>query len=332
MKTINKKNLLKLAMMSVAMFMFTAAMGQGGDITEYGLVGDNGDSYVTHEATISLYALPDPVYNPNWSNFGDALDANSQWTWSSAVGWAWNTELTLSQTDNYVEITGNEIGGPYQVSVVEGFNGAGGLCEGATPRLFNVHVLGKPTAEIAGGNANSWDVASAGLSFFTCTDGLAEELTITIAEVGVPAALASYAYAIERVVEEIDVNGALVANGNNSTGTLVDNTIDGKLLSGNEIGGATHTVNTGEMSPIYDETNTNRVRTRYTFTLKKPSDALGADGIVSAISHKSDYLSIASGGNVNTYPFGTDVQVVYIVNLPPVTGPIYHIPNNFNAL
>ena len=326
-----KKIFLKLAMTIMAAFMFTAVMGQG-TIAEYGLVGEDGDSYVTHEAAISLYALPDPVYNPGWSDFGDALNANSQWTWSAVGGWNWATELSLSQTDNYVEITGNTIGGPYQVSVAEGFNGAGGLCEDATPRFFNVHVLGKPTAEIAGGNANSWEEPDPGLSFFTCDDGLAEDLTITITEAGVPAALASYAYSIERTVEEIDELGdPVTTNGNNITdATFVDNTIDGKLLSGEEIGGATHTITTGAMSLILDDTNTDPVRTRYTFTLRKPTDAAiaAADGIVSAISHKSDYLSIAGGGNVTTYTFGTDVQVVYVVNLPPVTGPIYHIPNN----
>jgi hypothetical protein len=48
------------------------------------------------------------------------------------------------------------------------------------------------------------------------------------------------------------------------------------------------------------------------------------DGVVSAVSHKSDYLA----GSVTGYTF-TDNQVVFIINPAPDTGPIYYVPNNY---
>ncbi len=46
------------------------------------------------------------------------------------------------------------------------------------------------------------------------------------------------------------------------------------------------------------------MRTRYTYTLVKASDAPGAalDGVISAISQKSDFIV----ATVNTYPFFAD--------------------------
>lgn len=316
-----KKNVLKLAMTVMAVFMFTAAMGQG-TIGDYDLVGDGGDSYVTHEAAISLYALPDPVYNPSWSDFGDAINANSLWTWSVVGGWTWGTELTLAQTDNYVEITGNTIGGPYQVSVAEGFNGAGGLCEDGTPRLFNVHVLGKPTAGIVGAAVNNtWAEITAGYEYSICNDALAEDLVITITETGVPAALASYAYSVEMRVVNIDISD--VEDGASETlTTLVDQTVATKYATATA-GGGSETVSTGAMPVVGGE------RTKYEFTIKSATDYLGAggEGIISGISHKSDYLAV---GDITTYPFTGTTTITYIVNPAPSTGPIYHIPNDFS--
>jgi len=69
-------------------------------------------------------------------------------------------------------------------------------------------------------------------------------------------------------------------------------------------------------------------RTRYTYTLVKATDAPGpaADGVISAISQKSDYV----GGTVLTHAFGAKSTYVAIINPTPVTGPIYHISNTFN--
>jgi hypothetical protein len=57
----------------------------------------------------------------------------------------------------------------------------------------------------------------------------------------------------------------------------------------------------------------------------KASDATAvAEGIISAISQKSDFIA----GTQLAYTY-TDNTVVFIVNPAPATGPIYHIPNNY---
>ncbi len=76
----------------------------------------------------------------------------------------------------------------------------------------------------------------------------------------------------------------------------------------------------------------NGQRTRYTYTLVKASDAAAAaaNGVISAISEKSDYLSIAAGGDATTYAFGAKPSYAVIINPAPSTGPIYYVPNTFN--
>ncbi|MFO7843760.1 MAG: hypothetical protein R6V16_08115, partial [Bacteroidales bacterium] len=86
------------------------------------------------------------------------------------------------------------------------------------------------------------------------------------------------------------------------------------------------TVSTGAMPVVGGE------RTKYEYTIKTATDytGTGAEGIISAISHKSDYLAVAGSGEITTYPFTGTLTVTYIVNPAPSTGPVYHIPNDFN--
>jgi hypothetical protein len=147
-------------------------------------------------------------------------------------------------------------------------------------------------------------------------------VNMTLTE-AVPVAWAGYAFAINELVENIDpsdvVIGAALVNNN----SFKDFPTTAKLKS---------PTLTGAGSPYgYSFTSSalnvqNNLRTRYTYTLIKASDAPGAaaNGVISAISQKSNYIA----GVISTYPF-TDNQIVIIVNPAPVTGPIYHIPNNF---
>jgi len=79
--------------------------------------------------------------------------------------------------------------------------------------------------------------------------------------------------------------------------------------------------------PVHND-GTNDYRTVYEYTLQSSSDVTGT-GIVSAISHKSDYLTINGGGSVTASPFTNPTTITYIVNPRPVTGPIYHISNDW---
>ncbi len=64
--------------------------------------------------------------------------------------------------------------------------------------------------------------------------------------------------------------------------------------------------------------------------LVKATDAPAAaasNGVISAISQKSDFLRVPLV--LNTILLPTQTVSVVIVNPAPATGPIYYIPNNF---
>lgn len=138
----------------------------------------------------------------------------------------------------------------------------------------------------------------------------------------VPDALAAYAFSVEEVVEELDGSGTVV-NLVSTNATFKDFTLASKAKHPADLGGNTPNFTYTFSSSLLTISNNNR--TRYTYTFKKASDAGAvADGIISAISQKSDYVQ-----GLTSYAF-TDNQVVFIVNPTPVTGPVYHIPNAFN--
>jgi len=273
----------------------------------------------TGGTTMGYYALPDPLYHPTYVTSGN-LTAGFVWNWSISPTMA----ITKPGAANYAEITYTATGN-YVVNVAEQASPAFGGCTDGTPTVMNVTVIDPPTAAISGGQANnSWGVTTAGHEYYICGDANAEDLTITITETGVPSALASYAYSVQKRVVNIDASGTEDATSEVITANFVDHPIATKYQTSTADGG-TETVSTGNMPVVSNK------RTKYEFTLKKPTDAAvaAAEGIVSAISHKSDYLSIAAGGDVSTYPFTGTVTVVYIVNPAPVTGPIYHIANTY---
>jgi hypothetical protein len=294
----------------------TAAIAQN-DPADYGLISTDGDvSYVTLDATIPFYVTPDANYHPTWAAFSTNLTAGFTWNYYTDLSWTIGTELALAITDNYVEITANTIGS-YPINVKEEAPVAFGGCEDATGVDFTVNVIAKPTADITGAAANNaWNTA--GYEYYMCGDAIAEDITMTITETGVPAALASYAYSVQKRVVNITDLG--VETGAATTTTPVDNTIAGKLAGVAD--GGSEVLSTGAM-PIVGG-----LRTKYEFTMQKATDAAAAvaEGIVSAVSHKSDYLTVAGAGNITGYPFTGTVTVVYIVNPAPTTGPIYHIP------
>lgn len=329
MKTMTKKSVLKLAMTLVAAFVFTSAFPQGnqGDYQDISL--DEiaaGVSYVTQDATIPLYVLPDPVYHPTWAFPSTNITAGFTWVFTPD-GWTLGNQLTLLQPGdlNYVQITGNVVGGPYETNVRELAPLAYGGCSDAG-RIFNIVVTGKPTAEFEGTDtpANDWDELVAGYSYRACGSKAAEDINITINEANAPAALQLYAYSVHRRVVILDVNGNeedIV-----STDDIIDHTIADK--------GLTSTVSTGALDVLNYDWGTGTAvpsRTLYEFTLAPATDAPDAiDGIISAISHKSDYLALSADADAFTdYAFTGTTVISYVVNPTPVTGPIFHIPNNF---
>ncbi|MFP4025822.1 MAG: hypothetical protein ACLFVR_14960 [Thiohalospira sp.] len=320
-----KTNFFKIVMTLVLAFVVTGAFAQN-DPADYDLISNDADiSYVTLDATIPFYVTPDPVYHPSWTPFSNDLTADFVWNFYDDGSWEDGTELDLTVTDNYVEITANTLGS-YPINVKEQAPAAFGGCEDGTGQDFTVTVIDKPTAEIEGASANNaWTEVTAGYEYYICGDAAAEDLTITITETGVPEALASYAYSVEQRVVNIDASNNDIGGTETIVSDFVNHTIAGKYATGTADGGS-ETVSTGEMPVVNDE------RTKYEFTLQVATDYAGGggEGIISAISHKSDYLTVVGGGDITTYPFTGTVTVTYIVNPAPSTGPIYHIPNDFN--
>ncbi|HPM91131.1 MAG TPA: hypothetical protein PK946_10245 [Tenuifilaceae bacterium] len=300
-----KSTLLKMALTLTAMFMFTGAFAQ--ILTNYS-EDETVEMYQTVDRTFQLYVLPDPIYSPSYVPATNAnLGANSQWRFVFSGLTA--TAPVVSGTyvaQNWVEFTNPAVGN-YTVAANERNTLIG--CEDATARTTTIHVVAAPVATCPTADATAF-----------CGDQAAQAIALNITE-NVPDALASYAFSVEEEVQEIDGAGtpigAPVVNS-----AFVDFPTTGKANQGDEIGGSTpnftYTFNSSALVV------SNNHRTRYTYTFHDASDAgTAADGIISAISHKSDYVQ-----GLISYAF-TDNQVVFIVNPAPVTGPVYHIPNAF---
>jgi len=330
-----RSTLKKLAFTLVAMFVFTGAFAQmvAGD---FSLISAQANStYVTQDKAVPVYVLPDATYHPTWTFPSNNITLGFTWVFTLPVGGA----ITMNQpsTLNYAEFTGVTVGGPYAVNVYELAPAAFGGCHDAGLN-FNVYVTGKPTAGMTGSVASATWIADAatatGSLQHICGDVAAgENLTVAFTETGVPAAtLASYAYLVQRRVINIDVTDAeidadLVTVGTQpiSLTSISDRTTLAKYkaTTGSEV------IATGGLTVL------NSLRTKYTFTISKASNLPGAtaDGIVSNISQKSDYVSangVPALAQITTYPFTAgSTTVEYIVNPSPVTGPIYHITNTF---
>ncbi len=270
-------------------------------------------SYQTAGTTVRFYVEPDAVYSPTYNPATNGnINANARWTWTFPGGLTASAPVVSGSAvaQNYVEFT-NVAVGSYTITVAES-NTVGGCLDGS-PESQDLTVIAAPTAALT-----TADPAQA------CGDQAAMAIDLTFTE-AIPQALAGYAFAITELVENIDPSDAVLGTVSTNN-AFVDFPTTAKLNSGNGLLNAAspygYQFNT---SPLVVENN---LRTRYTYTLVKATDAPGAEpqGIISAISQKSDYPNHATP---NTYPFTGDAQIVIIINPAPVTGPIYHIPNDF---
>lgn len=319
MKKIMKKTIFRTLLFSVMMFFSFVSFGQveNGDYSEYDAnttVPTNID-YATVNSTVGYFVKPDAYYHPDYTAVGTwVLTANFTWNWTIPTNPG--AASISSQTDNYVEITYPATGN-YVINVAEQAPASMGSCADATPTVMNITVLPLPTAEITGANVGVMNVTTADHEFYACGNQAAENITITITETGVPAGLASYAYFVQKRVINIDNSDTEIPASQVIT-TLVDYPTTGKNATATADGG-TEVLSTGLLDVLNNE------RTKYEFTLLQPSDLSTTEGIVSAVSHKSDYVSLPT---ITTHPFTGTVTVVYIVNPAPQTEQIYHIPTS----
>jgi hypothetical protein len=300
MKTSTKKNVLKLATIAFLCFGINTIHAQ--IPTGYQVVDET--VYQTQGKTFRLYVLPDAVYSPDY-NVDGTLGSTARW------GWTWTfsegpDDSKAPANENWVEMINPAIGS-YVFTVAESSTIIG--CTGAD-RTKNVVVIAPPTATIT-----TDDITD------QCGDLAAQNIILSISE-NVPTNFAAYSFRISRLVETIDINGDQIDE--ISTGNLVEFPLAGKLndsdtrFAWNAGGNHTFTIPSDALNIE------NSQRTRYIYTLE-PVDGVTGSGIVSAISHKSDFIP----GGVNAHAFGAKTQLVFVINPAPVTGPIYHIPNSF---
>jgi len=275
--------------------------------------------YQTTGRTFRLYALPDLNYSPSYVAATNAnLGPNSEWRFVFAGLTATAPVVTNTYVaQNFVEFTTPAVG-VYTVDVNERNTLIG--CADASVESQTINVVAAPTATVSTADVTNY-----------CGDQAAQAISLAFVE-NAPNANAAFAFAVSELVEEIDGADGFIATVGVPNATFVDFTLAAKAKFPANLGGGTPNFTYSFNSSALVISNNNR--TRYTYTLLKASDAPGAlaQGIVSAISQKSDYEYGTPKGNANgiiSYAF-TDNQVIFIVNPTPVTGPIYHISNTFN--
>jgi hypothetical protein len=306
-----KRVLKNRTILAIAVMLLMANGTYAQILTDYQNVSET--SYQTAGLTFRLYVEPDSVYSPGYVGATNSpINANARWTWTYPAGLVTGVPVSgvvSASNTNYVEFTNPTVGGPYTVDVVESNTTVG--CADATAISQVVQIIAAPQATIT-----TADPAPA------CGGQPAMTVNMTFTE-AVPSTLAAYAFAVNELIENIDPSDALIGAALVDNDGFKDFPTTGKLKT---------PALTGAGSPYgYSFTTAaltvrNNLRTRYTYTLIKASDApvAAVDGVISAISQKSDYIA----GTVSTYAF-TDNQIVIVINPAPTTGPIYHIPNNF---
>lgn len=307
-----KSTLLKVALVSTAMFMFSGAFAQvADDYTATQLTEPT--MYQTVGTNFKVYVTPDPVYSPSYNHDAQTgINPNSYWVFTITGGLTLVNpgDISSAVNQNNIEVTASTVGAQ-TITATEQYGASG--CVSSTTISQTVNVVAAPTAQISTADPSNRCTDAAGLG--------ADAVTIAITE-DVPASLANYAFAVTESVDNWDdINGTNPVNVS-SNASFVDNTVASKVAATEDSQpNYTYSFNTSNLAIQ------NGKVTVYTYTLVKATDAPGtaADGIVSTVSHKSDYI----GGTVQTYAFGAKTTYQAIVAPTPTTGPIYHIPNNF---
>jgi hypothetical protein len=316
-----KINILRAVLsVATAMLLTVGVFGQNPPVpyTQYdaNLAAPTNVDYVTLKAggtAMGYYALPDPVYHPNYVGAG-TLTAGFWWNWTNPTFPVGN-QATVAKPGaaNYARITYPAVGN-YVIRMAEHAPATFGGCVGIDSTLMNVTVVLPPSAGFT----------TVDITNFCGDQVIGEAINMAITE-NVPVGFASYAFRIVLVQDNINVLGVRTA--------LIDSSLvagrDYTLAAKGKVG---VTAGFTGAQPDYDydftsviPTVQNTARTRYTYHVL-PATGVTGNGIVSAISQKSDYLAAPT---VNSYAF-TDSQVVFIVNPAPTTGPIYYVPNNYN--
>jgi hypothetical protein len=330
-----KINFLKTVLgVATAMLMTVGVFGQN-PAAPYALYDANKTTpvnidYVTLKTggtTMGYYALPDPVYHPNYVTT-NALTALFTWAWSVNNGGA-ITYPVATFTANYAQIT-YPAAGNFVVTVAEQAPAAFGGCAGSTTTM-NVTVIDPPTGTSSINPGALWQAITPNVAYQICSNQAAQTVTVAFNEV-LPNTLASYAFQITETKELLDGTGAVIATAQAET-VIQDFPLASKLKGTNL--GSLPSAAFNAATPAFTFTYLTDAlvvlqnagvdaRTRYSYKVTRTGDA-AQNGFVSNISQKSDFIA----GTVQYYDF-TNQTVSFIINPAPVTGPIYYVPNNYN--
>ena len=295
-----KKYFLKLATAALV-FLFAANVVNAQVVEGANYVEATETTYQTVGITLGFYALPDAFYSPDYNE-------GSGWLLNPASAWAWQLDgasVAASGPPNYVEFTPTAVGA-LTLSVSETNSTLN--CDGAEVS-HTIEVVQVPSASITGSNdSDVWDVLGAN-EYTLCGDNLSDIISIGFAEGTVPVGYQNYTYSVSVVREGFDINDNSVVALEDVSGTL------GRAAGFDAmVAGQTTTFTVSGMT-ILDNVDGDPVRTRYQVTI---------DEVASTISRLSEFRG---GGTPGTFTNNTET-ITYWLTPAPVTGPIYHIPNN----
>ena len=322
MKTMTKKNVLKLAMMVMATFLFTGTWAQtlGSEIPGHDAIppvtyATDGITYMVAGDNIPVYALPDPVYHGNWDYAGGI------WTLTDGFVWNWSRTgtgndtgsgtVTFSQNgenDNYVEISIDQAG-QYEIQVTEEAPAAFGGCEGSPTELI-IQVVPTPTATL-GALAGEDD------SFCITDGGFPSAVNATI----------SGGWQNFRLVWTLEIatlDGSLVKDEwfetdlTTSLGVALEYAVEYTTADPEEVAAQ----GDHDIMSVASFGLINNKPTVYTYNLISINDqALRFGDFITRGGDESDASAFRYNAIGQTYT----IQV----NPAPVTGPIYHIPDTW---
>ncbi|KAF5073324.1 hypothetical protein DSECCO2_193020 [anaerobic digester metagenome] len=347
-----RSTLSKLALTLVAAFVFVGANAQPwsnateGDYTRSAANPITNPASVTFtdkvtiNKTMPFWVFPSVAYNPDYvtTGFTTNYTTSAQIVLNVVSSFAWTAGVdgtTSAANKNYVEITWSSVGDK-TISVIE--TPAAGICPGDAV-YFGVKVINEPSASIDGANVELGlnNVISRACWSATAPHNVAINTTLANAD-------EEYPYHFNVTYEVFNVDG-LDAAGElpNAAGVFDAANADVTDITGattvNVRGSVTPAANPSDANPIILAAGNELVASQdYVVQNNKITVyRITYNNVNAKISRKSDYLAARAGtwaatdyANFSYYPAAPAATAKYIVSLPiPVTGPIYHIANNF---
>jgi len=318
-----RKNVLRIGL-GIAMSMLVVsglfAQVQNGDYSLYDAneTAPTAIDSVTTGTTTGFYVMPDMYYHPNYTAVGGwTLTANFTWNWSFNGANGGSVITDADPNDNYVEITWGAVSGvtPYEVNVYEEASPAYGSCSGDVT-VLNVEVVAEPTVTYSADNPGT----TIGADLTVCEGDARLTDIVQAAFTGV------YTFQLDWDLEIATLDASLAKDeyfdiDYNSLGAAQAYAIQNQGSDGSQdvdIDASTFdlTVPTGGFLV------TNSKATVFTYHVRGTNDR---------ISRKSDYLTNPTAALDSWSWYDTTAETIVIqVNPAPDTGPIYHVPNNWN--